>query len=1007
MTIIPSSLKLPTDQRVPLTADYINELIDLINAGESKYDVVPKLFSDTDVIWYDSETDAYTPTTIEISNASIWQQSAVTGTVTGWATSGLTGTLSGLATDEVRTFTPTESNPTFGATGIIDLQITVSLAWTDSGAQTADVVIVLPVVDQRMFLELVDFPVVRGWSPFAEQRLENNVTGLAHYSALNMSSYPSIYPVSSWRWTVVDYTASEILPGNTYSLASGSHLGLPDSTHDNLDYSDGDDAAHYWKKNDTAAPDVDGSGNIVCTSETVHFYAEASTYTEWVLTAPNVEAELVKVRIYFSVGSTGATITLDPGAVAYQTNQPISVGWLEIDVTAYAAAFSINITELDGNALTIDETEFVWEYYTVTDKLELDFALPGNYIVKQTATVPAYTPQTLTHDLPIRVSPAYEVLNLPTGGVVAAAKTVALSNAVEAEVDTDMPMPYENGRSYLQVTWGIEGTDGTISKIKSLKQSTAEARTTRREKPLRGKSFYRIESAALTSSMVGQYCYFPNLEVPCPVTAYQDGINIIEVPTSYFGLVGFPKTSITFSIGPAGERTGVEVNWSYNGQDYRRQKTVWRNRQTEASTYTRFYNIPASAASITASVTPATGITYAPKTTSVAYSQTLTAPTAVTLTDVEVTGTTYGALVTFPKVTGAAGYLVRAYETWGPSEVSEQSHFIEQPSGLLAMIPIVVDNGRPVSIDVFTVGEGNVLSASVNIEAMGGSLTIDDTGFTHNLGTFIFNNDITGNNLYHTLDSDDEAWEIQAVVDGLHLGVHQFDSNVHIKRIKCSVHQVNSDCAATSTTGVITSVVDYSATLGGTIKVTSVGHGLNQGDTIAVAGTLNYNDEYVVGALDSGDVEYSAGEIGPGTGHADKFILVAPYVIAESTGNWAQAEVTIGFPLILAVDDLDEFVYVWPEIYQTGYFEYPVDLYVPAKTDIRMTMYKEGWFKYPTNLLTDATHQAMTKITVMYDYDRNVSIEAQQEKPVFKKPAYQTVRLAKPTSPSDPPILPS
>ena len=68
--------------------------------------------------------------------------------------------------------------------------------------------------------------------------------------------------------------------------------------------------------------------------------------------------------------------------------------------------------------------------------------------------------------------------------------------------------------------------------------------------------------------------------------------------------------------------------------------------------------------------------------------------------------------------------------------------------------------------------------------------------------------------------------------------------------------------------GSITVVADYSATVAGTILVTSTAHDLVTGDKITISGTTSYNDDFTITKVD-----------------ADTFYITDIYVASE-TGDW-------------------------------------------------------------------------------------------------------------------------
>ena len=72
-----------------------------------------------------------------------------------------------------------------------------------------------------------------------------------------------------------------------------------------------------------------------------------------------------------------------------------------------------------------------------------------------------------------------------------------------------------------------------------------------------------------------------------------------------------------------------------------------------------------------------------------------------------------------------------------------------------------------------------------------------------------------------------------------------------------------------NTTGDITSVTDYSATVAGTVLVTSADHKLVTGSTIVIANTTNYNGSFTITVVDR-----------------DTFYITDTYVIDETAGDW-------------------------------------------------------------------------------------------------------------------------
>lgn len=72
------------------------------------------------------------------------------------------------------------------------------------------------------------------------------------------------------------------------------------------------------------------------------------------------------------------------------------------------------------------------------------------------------------------------------------------------------------------------------------------------------------------------------------------------------------------------------------------------------------------------------------------------------------------------------------------------------------------------------------------------------------------------------------------------------------------------------TTGTITAVADYSATVAGTVLVTDAAHGLATGNTITIAGTTNYNGTF--------SITYVS---------VDTFYITETFVASE-TGTWTR-----------------------------------------------------------------------------------------------------------------------
>jgi hypothetical protein len=1017
--IIPSSQFLPTDTRTPLTAEYLNGIFDLINAGNNEFDVTPLLKSNTEVIWYDSVEETFDPGTITMINATIWDKSALgPGSVSNWACT-QAGAFGGLATDDVVTFVPS-GTPTIPASGILPIKFTLDVTYDDgSGPVTEEASLYIPVLDKQALLEILDEPAVRFWMPSTQQRLPNAVVQTSRFTALDLTAIPTAYKgtgVTAWsrRWKVLDSVGAEVLPGADYSLVSGSHMGIPDTEFEVRDYTAANQS-YYWTTGYThdVGVGITIAGGVVVNNVR---YSPQNAYVP-VNSHDIVASERTTLTYWFKLSAAGAeelTIEVNGTDVVIDADA-LNAGWHSVDVNAsfWAGGVFIRYSNETGAAdVVVEDSKFVWAYEDATTKYELDFVAEGDYTVELEVTVPLWSTPDLNMTQEIKLSPAYEEVKLPNGGVVNRPDFVTLTNGTESEANTNMPVPFDTGETYLQVTWGIEGSDGSITLTGPVQEAAANTKTVKRNPKSEGRfgksvetkqviertqkgiketsttQLYKFTSSLITADYTGQYVYFNNLDTPCKIVGYENSINIVEVPTTYFGVsASWPLQSLDFVLSPAGERAHVNVEWSYQGNTYTRSETVRRTRAAIASTFTRFYDIPATA-EVTAHVTIASGLSYAAKYTSAPFTQSFAVPTAPDVDQVTINGTTYGVMVKFPKITGAIGYLCRSYEVWEATEKAERNVFIEQPAAsnsLWVMVPVPVDNGRAVSVDLYTVGAGNVLSVATTKAGTGGSLTIDDQGFTYPCGTVEINNaDIAA--IYRTQSSATSAHDKSLVESTMNVTVHNHDSNIHIKRVKAHITAVPSDALAAIKTKSITSISDYSTTVAGTVKIVSTAHTFSTNDTVAIGGTLYTNGTATITVIDE-----------------DEFYFPSTYNINEIDGGTiVQSEVTTGYPLILAVDGIDSFVYVWPEIYGTGYFEYPVDLYVPAKEDIRLTMYYAGWYKYPTETSAVDPETPILKASFMYDYDRNVTIEAKEETPIFKVPVYQTETISAPAAPDTP-----
>ena len=77
-----------------------------------------------------------------------------------------------------------------------------------------------------------------------------------------------------------------------------------------------------------------------------------------------------------------------------------------------------------------------------------------------------------------------------------------------------------------------------------------------------------------------------------------------------------------------------------------------------------------------------------------------------------------------------------------------------------------------------------------------------------------------------------------------------------------------------SPTGSITNIIDYGATVPGTIKITSAIHNLSTGNVVVITGTTNYDGTYTITVVDAND-----------------YYVTATYVADETSGTW---ELSIG-----------------------------------------------------------------------------------------------------------------
>jgi hypothetical protein len=71
------------------------------------------------------------------------------------------------------------------------------------------------------------------------------------------------------------------------------------------------------------------------------------------------------------------------------------------------------------------------------------------------------------------------------------------------------------------------------------------------------------------------------------------------------------------------------------------------------------------------------------------------------------------------------------------------------------------------------------------------------------------------------------------------------------------------------TTGEITAIVDYSATVAGTVKVTSAAHGLTTGDSVIISETTSYNGTFTITTID-----------------VNNYYMTDTYVAEETSGTW-------------------------------------------------------------------------------------------------------------------------
>jgi len=959
--VIPQAVYLATDKPTTITAQMWNQYFDYINAGADDFDVVPMLRSDTDIIWWDSDSQTFEPSTINIFNATIWQEATVGGAITEWSVSGITGALGGVPADFERMFTPS-GVPTFPNNPITFVTVGANLSWNDGTAKTKWVYIVLPVIDKLAYLETLDGPVVRAWTMDQTMRISNTVSPVAAMTFLNLSVYPSINPVTTWQWDILDAeTDAQILPGSAFTLRSGSHMGYPDNLINSLQW-DTDSDTDHWNGTYTL---ITSAFIEIAVADTATCWRNQGTSTGFTMPSSPIDYDTFELVLDVTVPSDLVTVK----AIGNYTTTLLSNDMLDAELMIFElnptiGDFRIEITNDVGSAQAIQLAgmSYRWTYQEATDKLELDFATEGAYIIRQTATVPTWIPQSNTFDIPIRIDPAFDDVHLPNGGLITRPNSVTISDGFEIVTDTEWPVPIENGKRYIQVKWGDEGTDGDVTITGNLDDPDDKEQEL---KPRAGFKFYKLVSSILTEDRTGDYIYFPNLATPCKVVGYQSLINYIEVPMSYFGVSGpWPSQNVAFTISAAGERAHVELTWTVDGNTYFRRKVVSRTREAIASTYTRFYDVPADVG-LVASVTMATGIDYAAKVVNtVAFSPAVEAPAAPgTIT---MFGTTYGLVVSLEQVTGAVGYMCKAYEKWGTITNAVQTLFIDRPEGNTVLFPINCDNGRTMNVEVFSIGEGNLLSSATLGSGTGGSLTIDDAGFTHQVGTFTIEEDVT-------------KW-ITPDTDRMKLGVVALDSNIHITSLQIQVMYMTGG-AATIGGAAISSIITANA---GRINILSTDHGLSDDNLVTIRGTLNYNGEdYVVEVVDD-----------------NNFTIAAVYVSDESSGTWQQAQVTAGYPLSISVPGISESVALWPQIYEPSSIIMPTDLYVPAGEEIIISMWDTDWSSkgyWPANSAGE-----YTKFSVAFGYDRNVTIEKQNDLPVYKKPSYLVESVASAAPPEAP-----
>lgn len=96
---------------------------------------------------------------------------------------------------------------------------------------------------------------------------------------------------------------------------------------------------------------------------------------------------------------------------------------------------------------------------------------------------------------------------------------------------------------------------------------------------------------------------------------------------------------------------------------------------------------------------------------------------------------------------------------------------------------------------------------------------------------------------------------------------------------KFAMHSIN--CVGVDNSA-ITVFADYSGTVTGTVKVTSVAHALLTGDTTVITGTTSYNDTYVATKID-----------------ADNYYITATFVADDATGTsqWTSTKFAYRFPV--------------------------------------------------------------------------------------------------------------